>query len=191
MLGLRERTLILFLGDNGTGRGTRSQMGSRTVVGGKGTTTAAGMHVPLIANWPGKISAGKVVDDLVDSTDFFPTICAAAGVPTPAGLDGRSFFPQLCGQPGQPRDWAYCWYSPRREPPDEFAFNQHYRLNRDGKLMEFGYDAGKEPIDPARLDAATSRAVKRLEAGLEKFKDARPAELQRAAGKSKGSPEAE
>ena len=59
----------------------------------KGTTTAAGMHVPLIANWPGKVPAGKVVGDLVDSTDFFPTICAAAGVPIPAGLDGAKLFP--------------------------------------------------------------------------------------------------
>jgi len=48
-LGLRDRTLVLFLGDNGTGRGVPSQMGSRTVIGGKGSTTAEGMRVPLIA----------------------------------------------------------------------------------------------------------------------------------------------
>lgn len=184
-LGLRKRTLILFVGDNGTGRGTISQMGSRTVVGAKGTTTAAGMRVPFIANWPGRISAGKVVGDLVDSTDFFPTICDAASLPIPAGLDGRSFFPQLSGQPGQPRDWAYCWYSPRGEPPEEFAFNQHYKLNRDGTLLRFGYDTGKESIDRARLDAAASGGVKRLQAGLDKYKDARPTELRRAAGKGK------
>ncbi len=179
-LGLRQRTLILFVGDNGTGRGTISQMGNRTVVGAKGATTAAGMRVPLIANWPGKIPEGRVVGDLVDSTDFFPTICAAAGVQIPAGLDGRSFFPQLCGQPGLPREWAYCWYSPRGEPPDEFAFNQHYRLNRDGSLVPFGYDAGKEPIDPARLDGTASAGLKRLQAGLDNYKNARPAELRRA-----------
>ena len=59
-LGLRDNTLLLFLGDNGTGRGTPSKLGERGVVGGKGTTTDAGMHVPLIANWPGNIAAGKV-----------------------------------------------------------------------------------------------------------------------------------
>ena len=55
-------------------------MGDRVVMGGKGTTTAAGMHVPLIVSWPGKAAAGKVCGDLVDSTDFLPTICEAAGV---------------------------------------------------------------------------------------------------------------
>ena len=190
-LGLRERTLILFVGDNGTGRGVPSQMGRRTVVGAKGSTTAAGMRVPFIASWPGKIPSGKVSGDLVDSTDFFPTICAAAGVPPPAGLDGQSFFPQLCGQRGQPREWLYCWYSPRREPPEEFAFNQRFQLRRDGNLFEFGYDASKAPIDPVRLDTADSGVVKRLQAALDKFKDARPAELQRAAGKNRPSKEAE
>src|SRR5207248_1478238 len=54
-LGLRENTLVLFLGDNGTGKGTRSMMGDKLVVGGKGDMTEAGMRVPLIANWPGKV----------------------------------------------------------------------------------------------------------------------------------------
>ena len=192
-LGLRERTLILFLGDNGTGRGTASQMGSRTVIGGKGSTMAEGMRVPLIASWPGEISAGKVVGDLVDSTDFLPTLCEAAGISSPAGLDGRSFFPQLRGQPGQPREWAYCWYSPRGEPPQEFAFNQRYKLTRDGRLLEFGYDAGDNPVDRAQLDETGRAAVKRLQSGLAKFVNARPVALDAAAkeaakksGKKKG-----
>jgi arylsulfatase A len=59
-LGLRENTLILFLADNGTGRGTRSRIGDREIIGGKGNTIAAGMHVPLIVNWPGNVLAGIV-----------------------------------------------------------------------------------------------------------------------------------
>src|SRR6185503_16743361 len=51
-LGLRENTLVLFVGDNGTGKGTRSMMADRVIIGGKSTTTEFGMHVPLIANWP-------------------------------------------------------------------------------------------------------------------------------------------
>ncbi len=94
-LGIRDNTLLLFVGDNGTGRGTRSMMGDRIVIGGKGTTTDAGMHVPLIASWPGKIIAGEVCPDLVDSTDFVPTLLGAAGVTSPSGVkfDGRSFLP--------------------------------------------------------------------------------------------------
>src|SRR5207249_9215665 len=73
-LGLRGNTLVLFLGDNGTGKGTKSMFNGKVFVGGKGETTDAGMHVPLIVSWPGKATAGKVCPDLVDSTDFVPTI---------------------------------------------------------------------------------------------------------------------
>jgi arylsulfatase A len=98
-LGLRENTLVMFLGDNGTNTGITSQFRGQPYKGGKGTSTARGTHVPLIANWPGKVPAGRVNGDLIASTDFLPTLCAVAGVPLPASLppDGRSFLPQLMG----------------------------------------------------------------------------------------------
>src|SRR5262245_24777049 len=80
-LGLGERTLVLFYSDNGTDQGIESRLGNRVVRGGKGLTTDAGTHVPLIARWTGTTPAGRVLDDLVDSTDFFPTIAEAAGRP--------------------------------------------------------------------------------------------------------------
>jgi len=130
---------------NGTGRGMRSMMGDRLVIGGKGTTTDAGMHVPLIASWPDKITAGRVCSDLVDSTDFLPTILDAAGMVTLSGvkLDGRTFLPQILGAEGQPRDWIYSWYSPRQSGDitiREFAFNRRYKLYRSGEFFDLGKD---------------------------------------------------
>ncbi len=136
---LRERTLLLVVGDNGTGRSVTSRMGSKTVKGAKGSPTDRGMHVPLIANWPGHIAPGGVLNDLVDSTDFLPTICEAAGIEPPSDLtvDGHSFLPQLCGQQGSPREWIYCWYA--REggaaPQAEFAMNQRYKLYAQGACL--------------------------------------------------------
>ena len=196
-LGLRENTLILFIGDNGTGRGTPSNMGARIVIGGKGTTTAAGMHVPLIANWPGRIAPATGCRDLVDSTDILPTLCAAAGVPVPAALkiDGRSFLPQLRGEQGQPRDWVYSWYSPRQggnTTVREFAFNHRFKLYRTGELYDLLKDAeGKQPLDTkgSKLDADATAAVKLLQSPLDHYRDARPARLDLPApetGKAKG-----
>ena len=53
--------------------------------------TDAGTRVPLIANWPGVAPRGVVSRDLVDFTDFLPTLCDAAGTSAPAELkiDGR------------------------------------------------------------------------------------------------------
>ena len=181
--GLRENTLVLFLGDNGTGRGTRSEMGGRVVIGRKGSTVDAGMHVPLIANWPGRIAKGSVCSDLVDTTDFLPTICEASSVkiPEPEKLDGRSFLPQLLGEKGRPRDWIYSWYSPRQgqgSKVNEFAFNHHYKLYRDGKFV----DLAKDPDENAALSVASltgdaAKAAQSLQTALDQFKDARPAAL--------------
>lgn len=177
-LGLRERTLVLFVGDNGTGKGTRSKMGDRVVIGGKGTTTAAGMHVPLIANWPGRIKAGGVCADLVDSTDFLPTICEAAGVALPAEMksDGRSFLPQLRGERGTPREWIYSWYSRdgKREEARECAFDQKYKLYRTGDFFNLRDDAEeKRPLKVDALQGEAAQASKRLQAALDQFSKAR------------------
>jgi len=185
-LGIRDHTLILFLGDNGTGRGVRSMMGDRLVIGGKGTTTAAGMHVPLIANWPGKIAPGKVCADLVDSTDFLPTLLEAAGVAPPPGakLDGRSFLPQLRGEKGRPREWIYSWYSPRQTGDmtvRESAFNQRFKLYRTGEFFDLSRDlAEKQPLNAASLAGEAAAAAKSLQGALDRYARARPAELDRA-----------
>ncbi|MBX7257989.1 MAG: sulfatase-like hydrolase/transferase [Candidatus Hydrogenedentes bacterium] len=181
--GVREKTLVLFLGDNGTGRGVPSKMGDREIVGAKGTTKVTGMHVPCIANWPGTVTAGNVCSDLVDTTDFLPTFLEAAGVAVPDGmrLDGRSFFPQLRGLDGHPRDWIYSWFSPRQRDDrtlHEFAFDKRYKLYRTGEF----YDLEKDPLEsqPLAVDTLTgadAAAARQLQEALDQFRDARPARL--------------
>jgi len=97
-LGIADRTLVMFTGDNGCKGSVQSQLNGRTVHGGKGRSTDAGTHVPLIAWQPGRIAAGRN-DHLVDFSDFLPTICEAAGVPVPEilDIDGLSFLPTLYG----------------------------------------------------------------------------------------------
>jgi len=178
--GLRENTLVLFLGDNGTGAGTRSMMGAKEIIGGKGSTNEFGMHVPLIASWPGSIATGKVTSDLVDSTDFLPTICAAAGVtiPTDLKIDGRSFLPQLKGETGTPRPWIYSWYSPRGERLREFAFDHHYKLYKSGDFFHISADPSEQkPLTVASQTGDAATAAKKLQAALDLYASARPASL--------------
>ena len=177
-LGLREDTLIVFVGDNGTGRGMVSHMGERRVAGGKGSTTVAGMHVPLIVSWPRRAKSGSVCSDIVESTDFFPTLLEAAGVPLPEGLvpDGRSFLPQVRGERGSPRDSYYCWYSPRGERPREFAADTRYKLYRSGEFHDVVADPEESrPIDGRAFDADARAARERLAAALARYDGVRPA----------------
>jgi arylsulfatase A len=186
-LGLRENTLVLFVGDNGTGRGLISKMADRTVVGGKGQTTAAGMHVPLIASWPARMLGGKICTDLVDSTDFLPTICDAAEIPVPARLkiDGRSFLPQILGTKDNPRDWVYCWYSRAGvlAQARECAFNSRYKLYRTGEFYDLTQDSEEtKPLAVATLKGDAATAAKLLQSALDQYRDARPAELKKLTG---------
>jgi arylsulfatase A len=114
-LGLREKTLVMFVGDNGTHQSIVSYMGEEEVKGGKSWLTEAGTHVPMIVNWPGTVPAGQVIDDLVDPTDFFATIREATGAmplrpPGDGALDGVSFLSRVSGGKGTPREWILIEY---------------------------------------------------------------------------------
>ncbi len=176
-LGLRERTLLIFLGDNGTGKGITSQLAGQPIHGGKGTTTSAGMHVPLIVSWPGKIAAGRVNDELVDSTDFLPTMLDAANVNRPADwmVDGHSFWPQLIEQPTEPRRAIYSWYAPQRgDRPVEFAMNKRWKLYRDGRVFDVQADPEEKSPLQDRLTANDSPAIDELRRTLARFENVRP-----------------
>ena len=191
-LGLRENTLLLFLGDNGTGVSVTSRFNGTDFKGGKGTTTQRGTHVPFIANWPAVMKQGRVNRDLISSTDFLPTICAAAGVPVPANVDGVSFLPQLRGEKGTPRESLYCWYSPRQSldlTVREFAFNHDYKLYRTGQFFDLAADPFEgKPLNTAAITSAQSTARRKLQKVLSQFKDARPAELDRQFEQSRQEP---
>ena len=177
-LHLRDNTLLLVLGDNGTGRGTPSKFRGRHVFGGKGTTTEWGTHVPLIGNWPGHFASGKVYPDLIDATDFLPTICDATATPVPAALkvDGCSFLPQLRGEKGSPRDWLYAWYNPDggAKAKAEFAHDARFKLYTDGRFYAVAKDDNEKSPLGAALDAQAQAAKDKLLAALRQFEGPRP-----------------
>ena len=69
-LQLRDNTLIIFTGDNGTGTAIVSLLNGKTYVGGKGKTIDSGTHVPLIVSCP-KGLRDEVNSNLIDFTDFY------------------------------------------------------------------------------------------------------------------------
>lgn len=169
-LGLREDTLILFTGDNGTPRVITSAMkDGRRIKGGKGMTTDAGTHVALIANWKGTTAAGKVCGDLVDFSDFVPTLADAAGASLRqrVTIDGRSFLPQLRGEKGNPKDWIFCHYGPKhgRRKLRRFVRDKRWKLYANGELYDLAADGLEESANPAGEEAAAAR--RRLQSVLD------------------------
>mgnify|MGYP003662847211 CR=1 FL=1 len=165
-IGELDDTIILFTADNGTNTRLTSRWNGMDIRGGKGGMTDMGTHVPLVAYWKGHTPSGKVVDDLVDFTDFYPTLAEAAGVSLGAGdpIDGFSFLPQLTGKPGNPRDWVICHYQPYwNKTPGQFARTQQYKLYRDGRYYDVPNDLyEKSVIAPGEASSAPRTRLQRL-----------------------------
>jgi N-sulfoglucosamine sulfohydrolase len=80
-------TLIILLGDNGP-----------PFPRAKVSSFEAGVNVPFLAWWPGRIKGGQVSDRLVCSIDILPTLLSLAGTEPPSNLPGRSLWPLLQGE---------------------------------------------------------------------------------------------
>jgi arylsulfatase A len=165
-LKLRENTLLIFTGDNGTNAKITSLFKGERLKGGKGSVTEAGTRVPLIVSWPGTLPPGRVLNDLVDFTDFLPTLLEAAGVNLPSDyqVDGQSFMPQLRGQQGQPREWVY-----RQLGGRWFIRDQQYRLDNQGGFVDL---TDRYHPKPAADSIEAAEARKRLQAAVEKLRPA-------------------
>lgn len=174
-LGLREETLILFTGDNGSPRGISSKMGQKVINGGKGFTTDAGTHVPFIANWKGTIPSGQTCEDLIDFTDFLPTLLQITGAEPPIDtvLDGRSFVPQLLGKKGNPRDWIFCHYDPKwgEWKLKRYAHTKKWKLYDDGQIFNIQSDPDElHPVSLDRLSEKDAREIQRLQKVLDSMR---------------------
>jgi len=174
-LGIRENTLVMFLGDNGTNRSITSPTTRGDITGNKGFPDDGGTRVPLIAHWPGTIPGGQVLDDLVDTTDFLPTIAAVTGARPPSGVqvDGRSFEPQLRGEKGDPREWVFCHYDPDwgNFTRSRFARDQRWKLYDDGRLYDVPADRLEEhPVEPGNGGSEALAARQRLQQVLDRLR---------------------
>ncbi len=112
--GIADNTLVIFTSDNG---GLSTSEGSPTsnlpFRAGKGWLYEGGIREPLLVRWPGVSKPGSVSQWTVISTDFFPSILEAAGLPLmpEQHKDGRSFAAALkdstATNPERPVFWHY------------------------------------------------------------------------------------
>jgi len=174
-LGLRKNTLVLFYSDNGTHLKITSVMNGKQVQGGKATPKQTGIRVPLIANWPGKIQAGRTTPDLVDASDFFPTLAdlAQAKIPKERQIDGISFAPTLHDQPGKKREWCFFWYDPRpgwdknRFSRSIFALDHQYKLFSDERFFDIrGKEMREAELDVTQLGKKALQARNKLKGAI-------------------------
>jgi arylsulfatase A-like enzyme len=125
--GLRDNTIVIFLGDNGA-----------SLFRGKGTLYEYGVNVPLIISWPGVVKPGGVSHELISMEDLAPTMLEAAGLTPKPDMTGISFMSILKGNPVPTRKYAFAVRGPHDGLPSAFngGFDQaRVIISKDYKLI--------------------------------------------------------
>jgi len=145
----------------------------KVVPGGKGKFDDTGTRVPLIANWPGHIKPGTVVDDMVDLTDNLPTLAEVAGLEDDGvPRDGISFAPVLLGSPDRSRQrpWIYTELRGKR-----CVRSPEWKLYGDGRFFDLKNDpAESSPLDTEELADQAARKHAELSEALANLKGPLP-----------------
>lgn len=144
-LGLGERTLVLFLSDNGgleTEQNGRIVTSNRPLGNEKGTLYEGGIRVPAIARWTGRIPASAECETPAITMDVYPTLLELTDAPEPQNqpLDGVNLT-TLLSDPEQrlSRDTLY-WHLPHYHHSTPAS-----AIRRgDWKLIEFFEDGRAE-----------------------------------------------
>lgn len=149
-LQLDEKTLVVFLSDNGPWYGG-STGGLR---GMKGRPWEGGIRIPMIARWPGRVPPGLVCSEICGVIDLFPTFCKLAGaaVPDDRPMDGKDILPLLT-RPGAatPHDAIYAMSGPRLHAVRSGKWKLHVRAPGSSGMV----DAGADWVDPRGPDGLT------------------------------------
>lgn len=94
--GLTSNTLVMVVSEQGS-----------SFPFAKWTCFELGLASGMIARWPGHVAPNSKSAALVEYCDVTPTFLDAAGVATPATMDGRSFLPVLLGERKEHKTYTY------------------------------------------------------------------------------------
>ncbi|MDP0490949.1 MAG: arylsulfatase [Verrucomicrobiota bacterium JB023] len=95
---LEEDTVLIFMTDNGSARGT--PVFNDGMRGGKGTVHEGGSRVPFFWYWKGRHEGGRAIETMARHLDVLPTLAdlADAELPGENEAEGRSLLPLIDGR---------------------------------------------------------------------------------------------
>ena len=172
-LGRDEDTLVLFTSDNGPhneGGHDAEFFDSRGPLRGtKRSLTEGGIRVPLIARWPGRVTAGETSEHVAAFQDFLPTFTqlAAADEHLPEDHDGLSFAPDLLGRGEQGTHEYLYWAFYERGAAQALRAGRWKAVQQPFDSPVRLYDLEADPGETRDLAARHPEIVARLTASME------------------------
>ena len=170
--GLRSRTLIVFVVDNGWTTGNTPYGG----VKGKGSLSEGGFRTPIFFNWPGRVPEGAVHNSLASIVDLFPTLLAYAGAPDPLARPGFNMVPAIEGSATAVRNLivgklGIISMTPRGMGVIKGWFLRNDRfhfINRGAGRFPELYDISVDPDEKKNLASSEPTKVRRYERVVKK-----------------------
>ncbi|MGQ8337469.1 sulfatase family protein [Sunxiuqinia sp. A32] len=113
------------------------------------------LKVPAIIKWPGVVKPGTVIEKVMTSLDWYPTVVAMAGADLPEGkiVRGRSLLPLLKGE--IPGDWNDDVYSEYSQINYSKAYMRTYRTS-EWKLVRDFLNEGRDELYHISVDPEES-----------------------------------
>ena len=100
--------------------------------------------MPCFIRWPGRLPAGSKAGGIVAHLDLAPTLLAACGLATPAGVrfDGVNLLPLL--EEDKPRERTFYWRIERSDRKQRAVRHGNWKYLRDGGI-ELLFDLADDP----------------------------------------------
>jgi uncharacterized sulfatase len=170
--GLTDNTLIILTSDNGGAGYIGLPNVNKPYRGWKLNHFEGGTHVPFMARWPARISAGTSMEDPIHHNDIFTTIAAAAGAQLPQDrkIDGVDLLPYIRKETsGAPHETLF-W----REGHQQTVLHQGWKLIRaeqphlpqPAPMARWLFNLAVDPTEQNNLAAQNSEKLAELEALL-------------------------
>jgi len=176
--GMRDNTLIVFQSDNGGPRSARVTGEVDTSGGmipadngpyrdGKASLYEGGTRVVALANWPGHIPAGSVVNQPMHIVDMYQTLTKLVGAPISNSkpLDGVDVWPALSGGNAFPRRTVVYGVEPFRAALREGDWKLVWQASLPSKTELF--NLAQDPAEENNLAGQNRRIVSRLKGQIE------------------------
>ncbi|MDA7618331.1 sulfatase [Verrucomicrobia bacterium] len=185
--GIADHTIIIFTSDNGGNMynsikedGDVTPTSNAPLRGGKGSIFDGGIRVPCIVVWPGVTTPGSQSDELIQTSNFYPTLLNGLGIPLPENhaIDSIDIKPALQGKKLE-RKGIFTYFPSQTNvpdwlPPSVAVHSGKWKLIRvffggealgqhDCKLYDFSEDIGEKH----NLAAARPELVAKLDRMIE------------------------
>ena len=188
LLGLEEKTIVIFTSDHGYNMGhngiwhkgnghwvlTENPPATETIPAGQRPNMYDhSIRVPTAVRWPGVVSSGTVIEQTVANIDWFPTLLDMTGVELPDDITirGRSIVPLLRDERPDWNNDLYAEYSTHHQSE---TWMRMYRTPEWKLIKDFRnpdrdelYNLQDDPAETHNLYGSTDQDIHRIKVNLQ------------------------